>query len=310
MQMNPEISFPEAVARLAAAGIEAPAREARLLLAHALGRAPESLIGERPPPPAGFAALIARRAAREPLAFILGRREFWSLSFAVSPTTLIPRPESETLLESALAAFPDRRAVRRVLDLGTGTGCLLLAALTEFPSAFGVGIDLVAEAALLARANAAALGLAARAAFLAGDWAAAIDAKFDLVLVNPPYIERAALPNLMPEVARFEPRTALDGGADGLDEYRRLMPHLPRLLAENGLAALEIGAGGAAAVVRLAEAAGLAVREARPDLAGSPRALALGLHPKNRLAAEDKAASLRGQQESPRSGGSRELRPG
>ena len=128
--------------------------------------------------------------------------------------------------------------------------------------------------------------------------------------MNPPYIERAALPNLMPEVARFEPRTALDGGADGLDEYRRLMPHLPRLLAENGLAALEIGAGGAAAVVRLAEAAGLAVREARPDLAGSPRALALGLHPKNRLAAEDKAASLRGQQESPRSGGSRELRPG
>jgi release factor glutamine methyltransferase len=308
--MNPEISFPAAVARLAAAGIEAPAREARLLLAHALGRAPGSLIGEQPPPPAGFAALIARRAAREPLAFILGHREFWSLSFAVSPATLIPRPESETLIEAALAAFPDRRAVRRVLDLGTGTGCLLLAALTEFPSAFGIGIDLVAEAVLLARANAAALGLAARAAFLAGDWAAAIEATFDLVLVNPPYIERATLPNLMPEVARFEPRTALDGGADGLDEYRRLMPLLPHLLAENGLAALEIGAGGACATARLAEAEGLAVREARPDLAGSPRALVLGLHQKNRLAAEDKAASLHGQQESPQSGGSRELRPG
>jgi release factor glutamine methyltransferase len=270
-----EISLAEAVARLAAAGIEAPAREARLLLAHALGLPPESLIGERPPPPPGFAALIARREAREPLAFILGRREFWSLAFAVSPATLIPRPESETLIESALAAFPDPAAVRRVLDLGTGTGCLLLAALTEFRAAFGVGIDLVAEAAALARANAAALGLAPRASFLAGDWAASITGRFDLVFVNPPYVDRAALSGLMPEVARFEPVTALDGGADGLDAYRRVMPALPLLLAENGLAIVEIGAGAASAVARLAAAEGLAVREARPDLAGNTRALAL-----------------------------------
>ncbi len=269
------ISISEAVGRLAAAGIPTPGREVRLLLAHALGRAPESLIGERPAPPPGFAALIARRAAREPLAFILGRREFWSLPFAVSPATLIPRPESETLLEAALAAWPDRAAVRRVLDLGTGTGCLLLAALSEFPAAFGVGIDRVAAAAALARANAEALGLARRAAFLAGDWAASVVGRFNLVLANPPYVERAAIPGLMPEVARFEPRSALDGGADGLDAYRRLLPSLPRLLAEGGLAILELGIGGAEGVARLAAAEGLAVRAVRPDLGGNSRALML-----------------------------------
>jgi release factor glutamine methyltransferase len=326
--MRDEISFAAAVARLAAAGIEAPERETRLLLAHALGRAPESLIGQsligaRPVPPPGFAALLARRAAREPLALILGRREFWSLSFAVSPATLIPRPESETLLEAALAACQDRAVVRRVLDLGTGTGCLLLAALSEFPAAFGLGIDRVAEAAGLARANAEALGLAGRAAFLVGDWAASVAGRFDLVLANPPYVKRAAISGLMPEVARFEPRSALDGGTDGLDAYRQFLPALPGLLAEGGLAILELGIGGAAGVARLATAEGLAVREVRPDLSGNGRALVLAAArrrsspptvasggAKNRLAAEDKAASLIGQQESPRRGGSRKLQPG
>jgi methylase of polypeptide subunit release factors len=377
----------EAVARLAAAGIAAPQREARLLLAHELGCAPESLIGQRMPPPPGFAALIARRASREPLAFILGRREFWSLPFAVSPVTLIPRPESEALLEAALAALPHRAAVRRVLDLGTGTGCLLLAALTEFPAAFGVGVDLVPEAALLARTNAESLGLAARAAFLVGNWAAALVScpcssspcatngadqqatenkvscpcssspcatngadqqatenkvscprssspcatngadqqatenkvscprssspcatngadqqatenkekvfrshpysgapdfgsgtragTFDLIFANPPYIERAAIPGLMPDVARFEPLSALDGGPDGLDAYRQLLPSLPHLLTHEGLAILELGFGGGDRVVRLAEAEGLAIRALEPDLQGNPRALVL-----------------------------------
>jgi methylase of polypeptide subunit release factors len=358
------LSMAEAVARLAAAGIAAPQREARLLLAHELGCAPESLIGQRMPPPPGFAALIARRASREPLAFILGRREFWSLPFAVSPVTLIPRPESEALLEAALAALPHRAAVRRVLDLGTGTGCLLLAALTEFPAAFGVGVDLVPEAALLARTNAESLGLAARAAFLVGNWAAALVScpcssspcatngadqqatenkvscpcssspcatngadqqatenkvscprssspcatngadqqatenkekvfrshpysgapdfgsgtragTFDLIFANPPYIERAAIPGLMPDVARFEPLSALDGGPDGLDAYRQLLPSLPHLLTHEGLAILELGFGGGDRVVRLAEAEGLAIRALEPDLQGNPRALVL-----------------------------------
>ncbi|HUC16958.1 MAG TPA: peptide chain release factor N(5)-glutamine methyltransferase [Acetobacteraceae bacterium] len=269
------LSVAEAVARLAAAGIAAPQREARLLLAHALGRAPETMLGERVPPPPGFASLIARRAAREPLGFILERREFWSLSFSVSPATLIPRPETETLLEAALVALPRRAAVQRVLDLGTGTGCLLLAALTEFPAAFGVGVDLVAEAALLARRNAEALGLASRTAFLVGNWAAALGGAFDLILANPPYIERARIPGLMPEVARFEPRSALDGGWDGLDAYRWLLPALPRLLAPDGLAILELGAGGADRVARLVEAEGLAIQALKSDLEGNSRALVL-----------------------------------
>ena len=177
-------------ALLRAAGIDNPRLDARLLLAHALGVSPAELIRDShlPADPATYDRLLARRAAHEPLAYILGHREFWSLRFAVSPATLIPRPESETLIEAALAAFADRRPPGRILDLGTGTGCLLLSALHEFPGAFGVGVDRSAAAARLAAANAAALGLADRAAFLCGDWAAALAARFDLVLCNPPYI--------------------------------------------------------------------------------------------------------------------------
>ncbi len=264
-----------ATERLRDAGIEEPEREARLLLAHALGCEVDSLIGRDVRAPAEFPALLARRAAHEPMALILGRREFWSLSFAVSPATLIPRPESETLVESALARFPERARVRRILDLGTGTGCLLLALLSEFPEAFGVGIDRVAAAAALAACNARALGLASRTAFLAGDWAAAVASRFDLVVSNPPYVERAVIPRLMPEVARFEPASALDGGADGLDAYRKIFPDLAPLLAPGGIAILEIGAGAASAVLRLACQTGLDVRELRADLSGIPRAVAL-----------------------------------
>jgi len=264
-----------AAARLREAGIEEPEREARLLLAHALGIAAEELIARGPTPPASFAALVERRAAREPLALIVGRREFWSLSFAVSPATLIPRPESETLIEAGLSAFPDRQRVRRILDLGTGTGCLLLALLSEFRAAFGVGTDRVAAATALAAGNAERLGLADRASFLAGDWAAPLGARFDLVVANPPYVEQAAIGTLMPEVARFEPESALDGGADGLDCYRQILPDLPRLLAPAGVAILEVGAGAAAAVLSLARRAGLDAREFRADVGGIPRALSL-----------------------------------
>lgn len=217
---------------------------------------------------------MTRRLAHEPMALILGHREFWSLDFAVSPATLIPRPESETLIEAALASFADRPPPRLVLDLGTGTGCLLLAALSEFPGAFGIGVDRVPAAAALAARNAAALGLACRTGFVCGDWGAALDARFDLILCNPPYIATKELDRLMPEVAHYEPHSALGGGVDGLMAYRRLMPLLPGLLAADGVAVLELGAGQADTAVALARDAGL-VAELRPDLGGIPRALTL-----------------------------------
>ena len=263
-------------ALLAAAGIDAPRREARLLLAHALGCATEDLLREpdRVVPTAGHDVLLQRRARREPLALIVGYREFWSLPFAVSQATLIPRAESETLIEAALQLVPDRAAVRCILDLGTGTGCLLLAALHEFPHAFGVGIDRAWPALLLARQNAISVGVAGRAAFACADWAEPISTRFDLILSNPPYIESAAIPALMPEVAQYEPHSALDGGPDGLEAYRTLMPAIPRLLQPAGAAILEIGAGQAKAVAGLAKAQGLTTFTSQ-DLAGIPRAMVL-----------------------------------
>jgi release factor glutamine methyltransferase len=262
---------------LAAAGIESPLREARLLLGAALGLRREDLLRERAAevPVAGYDRMLARRAAREPLALITGHREFWSLDFLVSPATLIPRADSEALVEAALAALPERGAVRRVLDLGTGTGCLLLAALTEFPAAWGLGIDRNPAAAALALGNARRLGLADRAAMIAADWAAPLAGRFDLVLSNPPYIRHDEIARLMPEVARFEPAGALDGGADGLDAYRRIAAMLPGLLAPAGAAVLELGQGQADAVSTIAAAAGLAVQGLRHDLSGTPRALVL-----------------------------------
>jgi release factor glutamine methyltransferase len=258
------------------AGTDNPRLEARLLLAHALGipgaaliRDPDALADR-----AAYDSLIARRAAHEPLAYILGRREFWSLDFAVSPATLIPRPESETLIEAALAAFASRSPPARILDLGTGTGCLLLSALHEFPGAFGIGTDRSPAAASLAAANAAALGLAGRAAFLCADWAAPLNARFDLILCNPPYIPTSHIAGLMPEVARHEPTGALDGGADGLAAYRHIVASLPALLQPDGVAVLELGAGQAGSVAALTADVGLAATT-RPDLAGIARALVL-----------------------------------
>ena len=245
------------------AGIEAPRREARWLLEHAAGDI------------ALFRALVARRAAREPMAFLTGRQGFWTLDLEVSPATLIPRPDSETLITVALAARPERDTVRRILDLGTGTGCLLLAALTEYPAAFGVGVDRAPEAAGLAARNAQANHLAGRCAMLCADWAAPLVGRFDLVLSNPPYIESDAIAGLMPEVARHEPRAALDGGADGLDAYRALLAALPGLLAPGGVAVLELGAGQAAAVVALARLAGFRQPVLHDDLAGLARAVVL-----------------------------------
>ena len=264
--------------RLAEAGIDNPRLESRLLLAHAMDASSETLIRDLTAPAAApdFPALLARRAAHEPLALILGFREFWSLRFQVSPATLIPRPESETIVEAALTLLPDRPS--RVLDLGTGTGCLLLAFLHERPGAFGVGVDRSHESARLARQNARDLDLGARAAFLTGDWAGAIGGRFDLVLSNPPYIETADLDSLMPEVRTYEPRSALDGGPDGLTAYRVIIEALARLLTPAGAAVLELGIGQFAAVSALAEASGFRP-EARFDLSGTARALILRPYP-------------------------------
>jgi release factor glutamine methyltransferase len=257
---------------LRSAGIENPAREARLLLASALVCSMTDLLRD----PAAqldltlYEVLLGRRAAREPMAQIVGRQGFWSLDFLVSTATLIPRPDSETIVEAALA-LP---SPARVLDLGTGTGCLLLSVLHERPAAFGVGVDLSLAAAALARRNADCLGLAARSAFLCGDWAEALNGRFDLILSNPPYIDGSAIAGLMPEIARYEPRLALNGGHDGLDCYRSIVRRLPALLAPGGAAVLELGIGQGSAVAALGRSAGLIARF-RPDLAGIDRAIVL-----------------------------------
>ena len=261
----------QGAALLAAAGVDSPRLDARLLLGHATGLSREALLRDpgRGVDPAPYHAFLARRAAREPLALILGRQEFWSLDLEVSAATLIPRADSETVIEAALAAVPDRGWVRSILDLGTGTGCLLLAALTEFPAAWGLGVDRAAEAARLAARNAGALGMAARAAFLCGDWDGALSGRFDLVLSNPPYIPGGDIAGLMPEVARHEPGGALDGGPDGLDAYRHILAALPHLLAPGGTAVLEVGFGQADAVAALAGGPVMF----RSDLGGTPRAM-------------------------------------
>jgi release factor glutamine methyltransferase len=265
-----------ATVRLEAAGVEAPRREARLLAAHLLGAAPGQLLNsDALVDPEAWSALVARRASREPLAFITGKRGFWTLDLAVSSATLIPRPDSETLISAAIGLFPSPLSVHRILDLGTGTGALLLAALGAFPAAFGVGVDRAPAAASLAARNAASNGLSGRAAFLAGDWDAALSAPFDLILCNPPYIPHSEMDALMPEVARFEPGSALDGGVDGMDAYRRVMVRLPGLLAAGGAAIFEIGQGQQEEVKALAESAGLHYLGCKADLAGIPRALIL-----------------------------------
>jgi len=260
-------------AALRAAGFDNPAFEARLLVAHALGVSHSDVIGlDREPDPATLAALLARRLAHEPMALILGHQGFWTLEFEVSPATLIPRADSETLIEAARAACA---APARILDLGTGTGCLLLAALSEYPDAWGLGIDRVPEAAALAARNARRNGLGARAAFVAGSWTDAIAAQFDLVLSNPPYIPSADIPALMPEVAAHEPASALDGGADGLDAYRTIIARLPALLALGGVAILELGIGQGDDVAAMAMSAGFPRPDLRHDLGGIARAIIL-----------------------------------
>lgn len=266
----------DAAARLDAAGIDGARLDARVLAAHAFGVSPARLVAhpESRPTPARrrrFRALVERRAGREPVALILGVREFWSLEFLVDDTTLVPRPESEAVIERTLATIEGRDGDVSILDLGTGSGCLLLALLRELPNARGVGVDVSAAALRVARANARRLGLADRACFRRSDWGRGVGARFDLVVANPPYIADGDFAGLAPEVARFEPRLALSGGGDGLACYRALAPGLARRLRPRGRVVLEIGSTQADAVAAILENHGLAVLAVHADLAGRPR---------------------------------------
>ncbi|MEA3061108.1 MAG: release factor glutamine methyltransferase [Sphingomonadales bacterium] len=248
--------------------------DAALLMAHALGTSREELLLRRldDPVPAGFGPLVARREAGEPVAYIVGRRAFWTIELEVGPGALVPRPDTETLIEAAVEHFRGR-APRRILDLGTGPGTLLLAALSQWSEATGVGIDASGAALAYARRNAKRLGLAARAELRLGDWTEGLAGRFDLILCNPPYVEADA--DLPRDVADWEPAEALFAGPDGLAAYRRLAPQLRSRLAPDGLACVEIGAGQAAAVAALFEGEGFTI-SSRTDLKGIPRCLLLG----------------------------------
>ncbi len=265
-----------------AAAIETAALDARLLLCAACGLAHAQFVAE---PKRSLSdreeALIARYAARrlagEPVSRILGQREFWGLSFALEAHTLDPRPDTETLVGAALelCRAPAGNAAPRLLDLGTGSGCILLALLHELPDAQGVGVDRAPDAVAVARRNARRLGLADRAAFCCGSWGEALSGRFDLLLCNPPYIATGEIAGLDAGVARYDPRAALDGGADGLACYRQIVPGLPGLLAPGGWVLFEVGAGQASAVLALLARHGLGQRSddrrTWRDLAGRVR---------------------------------------
>jgi release factor glutamine methyltransferase len=260
--------------------IESPELDARLLVGHALGldHAALAAAGARTLDSkeiSALAALAHRRLLHEPIARILGRREFWSLSLGIDATTLVPRPESEIIVEAALAAIDARRARERplrILDLGTGCGALLLALLSELPNAFGIGTDISIAALRMAHENARRHQLW-RAGFVACDLAASCGGTFDIIVSNPPYIATADIANLAPEVRDFDPRQALDGGPDGLDFYRVIAASVPALLADDGVLIVELGAGQSNRVAAMFNVAGLAPPALRPDLNGVPRAL-------------------------------------
>jgi release factor glutamine methyltransferase len=265
-------------------GLATPDLDARVLVGHALGldhaglaaQATRALTTDEA---AAIAALAARRCAREPVARIVGRKEFWGLSLRLNSATLVPRPETETVVEAALDAV-DRRQGRggplALADLGTGSGALLLALLSELPAARGFGTDVSHAALCCARDNAIALGLSKRACLAACDYGAALKGQFDLIVSNPPYVVRDDIATLPPEVRRFDPCLALDGGPDGLDAYRAIASVAQDLLAPDGVLVLELGIGQLSAVKSLLAASGLAtVEEPRHDLLGIARALAV-----------------------------------
>ena len=275
--MNVGDALARARKALTEAGIDSAALDARLLVAAALGVSVERVIAwpeqEVAAEAAGrLEALLRRRVAREPMAQILGHREFWSLDFAVTRDVLTPRPDSETLIQAVLDQSPDRTRALAILDLGVGSGCLLLTLLRELPHARGVGVDASAAALGVAQQNAERLGLAGRVRLVHGDWLADVRERFDVIVGNPPYIRTRDLEQLAPEL-KYEPRAALDGGADGLAAYRAIAPELHRALAPGGFACVEIGHDQAADVAAILRAAGLDAYRRDTDLSGRDRCL-------------------------------------
>lgn len=267
-------------ALLAKAGVDNAPRDAELLLRHATGLTGAALSARltdeaEPETIAGYDEALARRAAREPLSHITGGREFWGRRFEVTADVLDPRPETETLIAAAL----DSPGWRRVLDLGVGSGCILLTLLAERPAADGLGIDASEAALAVAARNRAALGLERRAELRFGDWLENVDGRFDLITCNPPYIAADEMPGLSPEVAGHEPRMALTPGGDGLDAYRAVARRMARVLAPGGMALFEIGPAQAAAVAAIFAAAGWAAPDVLPDLDGRDRCLRFRAHP-------------------------------
>jgi release factor glutamine methyltransferase len=268
-------------AKFHAAGLDSPDLDSRVLIGHALGLDHAALAAAASrclgtDEQSAIAALAGRRLAGEPVARILGCKEFWSLPLRIDAATLVPRPETETVVEAALAAIDaggPRTRELRVADLGTGSGALILALLFELPSAFGIGTDTSFQALVVARNNARRLALT-RAKFIACNMAAALRGPFDAIVSNPPYIASGDIATLAPEVRDFDPHLALDGGTDGLDFYRAIAAAAPTLLAPSGVLVVELGIGQAEPVAGLFAAAGLAPSPPHPDLNGVPRALA------------------------------------
>lgn len=259
-----------AAERLAAVS-DTPRLDAELLAAHALGVDRNCLLLSRldDEAPGALPTLVERRLASEPVAYIIGSRDFWTLDLKVAPGVLVPRPDSETLIEAALAYFA-ANAPSTILDLGTGSGALLLAALSEFPEAEGLGVDRSAAALAIAAENARRCALDGRSNFIEGDWGAGLTGPYDLILCNPPYIATDA--DLPKTVVAYEPASALFAGVDGLSDYRRLAPDIARLLAPAGCAVVEIGFDQADVVGAMFMQSGLKV-EVRKDLGGRNRCL-------------------------------------
>jgi release factor glutamine methyltransferase len=267
-------------------GLDAPGLDARIILGHALGLDRTTLTAHSdrvltPEEAAGIVELSARRLEREPIARILGRKEFWGLPFKVNADTLVPRPETETVVEATLASLDGSRKARglSIVDLGTGSGALLLALLSEIEGAFGVGTDISFAALLCARENAAALGLSARASFVVCNYGAGLSGPADILVSNPPYIACGDIAGLEPEVRDFDPRGALDGGPDGLDGYRAIASDVRRLLAPGGVLALELGQGQLGTVTSIFAPVGLEPVTTRYDLSGIARALVMRARP-------------------------------
>ena len=274
----------EAVALMKAAGLDTPVLDARLIVQHALGVDWNTLFLKADQPlsddeRARLEDQLGRRAAHEPVSRIVGRRHFWTLDLAVTPDTLDPRADTETLVEAVIAAIPDRTRRLRILDLGTGTGALLLALLSEYKQATGIGVDLSPGAVEVARANATSHGLGGRAQFRVGHWSEGLEGPFDLIVSNPPYVPSGDLPRLPPDVRDYDPSSALDGGPDGLDAYRAILPQAALLLAPDGLLVLEIGARQGDAVATLGKGVGLDLRTSRADLGSIERALTFAYTP-------------------------------